>query len=51
MLAPVVEEVATDHSGRMKLADYLAITRLGTTDDCGFSPFGDDASTARRNRI
>jgi 5-methyltetrahydropteroyltriglutamate--homocysteine methyltransferase len=20
---------------------------LGTTDDCGFSPFGDDTSTAR----
>jgi 5-methyltetrahydropteroyltriglutamate--homocysteine methyltransferase len=21
---------------------------LGTTDDCGFSPFGDDTSTARK---
>ena len=21
--------------------------RLGTTDDCGFAPFGDDTSTAR----
>jgi 5-methyltetrahydropteroyltriglutamate--homocysteine methyltransferase len=26
----------------------LPVDRLGTTDDCGFSPFGDDRSTARR---
>lgn len=29
------------------LAEYITPTRLGTTDDCGFSPFGDDTSTAR----
>jgi 5-methyltetrahydropteroyltriglutamate--homocysteine methyltransferase len=23
------------------------VAQLGTTDDCGFSPFGDDTSTAR----
>jgi 5-methyltetrahydropteroyltriglutamate--homocysteine methyltransferase len=28
-------------------AEYIPLDRLGTTDDCGFSPFGDDASTAR----
>jgi 5-methyltetrahydropteroyltriglutamate--homocysteine methyltransferase len=27
--------------------DRFPISRLGTTDDCGFSPFGDDTSTAR----
>ena len=25
----------------------LPVDQLGTTDDCGFSPFADDTSTAR----
>ena len=28
-------------------AQFIPIDRLGTTDDCGFSPFADDVSTAR----
>jgi len=28
-------------------AEYIPIDRLGTTDDCGFSPFCDDTSTSR----
>jgi methionine synthase II (cobalamin-independent) len=28
-------------------ATVIPIQRLGTTDDCGFSPFADDASTSR----
>ncbi|MFP4228415.1 MAG: cobalamin-independent methionine synthase II family protein [Salinivenus sp.] len=32
----------------LRAADYIPPERLGTTDDCGFSPFGDDRSTARR---
>jgi 5-methyltetrahydropteroyltriglutamate--homocysteine methyltransferase len=28
-------------------AEFIPLDRLGTTDDCGFSPFGDDVSTAR----
>jgi 5-methyltetrahydropteroyltriglutamate--homocysteine methyltransferase len=28
-------------------ARHIPLERLGTTDDCGFSPFADDASTAR----
>jgi 5-methyltetrahydropteroyltriglutamate--homocysteine methyltransferase len=28
-------------------ADHLSPERLGTCDDCGFSPFGDDTSTSR----
>jgi len=32
----------------LRAAEYLPVDRLGTTDDCGFSPFGDDRSTARR---
>lgn len=32
----------------LQAAEYVPVDRLGTTDDCGFSPFGDDRSTARR---
>jgi 5-methyltetrahydropteroyltriglutamate--homocysteine methyltransferase len=28
-------------------SEYIPIGSLGTTDDCGFSPFADDASTSR----
>jgi 5-methyltetrahydropteroyltriglutamate--homocysteine methyltransferase len=31
----------------LEAAEFIPVERLGTTDDCGFSPFGDDTSTAR----
>ncbi len=31
----------------LEAAKFLPLDRLGTTDDCGFSPFADDESTAR----
>lgn len=31
----------------VEAAEFLPLDRLGTCDDCGFSPFGDDVSTAR----
>jgi len=31
----------------LEAAEYVPINQLGTTDDCGFSPFGDDTSTSR----
>ena len=31
----------------LQAADYIPPAHLGSTDDCGFSPFGDDLSTAR----
>jgi 5-methyltetrahydropteroyltriglutamate--homocysteine methyltransferase len=31
----------------MEAASVIPIHQLGTTDDCGFSPFADDVSTAR----
>ena len=31
----------------LEAADYIPADRLGTTDDCGFSPFCDDTSTSR----
>jgi 5-methyltetrahydropteroyltriglutamate--homocysteine methyltransferase len=41
-------ETAEEVRDRVLLAArYIPLDRLGTTDDCGFSPFGDDTSTAR----
>jgi 5-methyltetrahydropteroyltriglutamate--homocysteine methyltransferase len=31
----------------LEAAEHIPLTQLGTTDDCGFAPFGDDTSTAR----
>ena len=31
----------------LEAAEHLGVEGLGSTDDCGFSPFGDDVSTAR----
>jgi 5-methyltetrahydropteroyltriglutamate--homocysteine methyltransferase len=31
----------------LEAAAHIPVAQLGTTDDCGFSPFGDDVSTAR----
>lgn len=31
----------------LEAAERIPAVQLGTTDDCGFAPFGDDVSTAR----
>ena len=31
----------------LEAATYIPVEQLGTTDDCGFSPFSDDTSTTR----
>jgi 5-methyltetrahydropteroyltriglutamate--homocysteine methyltransferase len=31
----------------LEAAEFIPLDRLGTTDDCGFAPFGDDTSTGR----
>ncbi|MCU1349382.1 MAG: 5-methyltetrahydropteroyltriglutamate--homocysteine methyltransferase, partial [Acidobacteria bacterium] len=31
----------------LEAAEYIPVAQLGTTDDCGFSPFSDDTSTTR----
>ena len=31
----------------LEAAEQIDVSRLGTTDDCGFAPFGDDTGTAR----
>src|SRR5215472_7961979 len=41
-------ETAEEVGGRvLEAAEYLEPARLGTCDDCGFAPFGDDTSTTR----
>jgi 5-methyltetrahydropteroyltriglutamate--homocysteine methyltransferase len=31
----------------LEAAEVIPVSQLGTTDDCGFSPFADDTSTSR----
>jgi 5-methyltetrahydropteroyltriglutamate--homocysteine methyltransferase len=44
---PRVETPAEVCNRVMEAASILPVGQLGTTDDCGFSPFADDTSTAR----
>lgn len=44
---PRVETAEEVRDRVLEAAEYIPHDRLGTTDDCGFSPFGDDTSTAR----
>ena len=44
------EEVESDEVVRDRVlmaAEYIPVSQLGTTDDCGFSPFSDDIATSR----
>ena len=44
------EEVESPEEVRdrvLEAAEYIPIEQLGTTDDCGFSAFGDDIATSR----
>lgn len=50
VIDPIDPQVETPELVRdrvLQAARYLPLDRLGITDDCGFSPFGDDLSTAR----
>ncbi|MEV6254529.1 cobalamin-independent methionine synthase II family protein [Nocardia sp. NPDC051911] len=47
---PIDPQVETPEQVRDRVllaARYLPVERLGTCDDCGFSPFADDTSTSR----
>jgi 5-methyltetrahydropteroyltriglutamate--homocysteine methyltransferase len=47
---PIDSRVETPDEVRdrvLEAARYISPDHLGTTDDCGFSPFGDDVSTSR----
>lgn len=44
---PRVESAAQVRDRILEAARFIDPSRLGSTDDCGFSPFGDDTSTSR----
>jgi 5-methyltetrahydropteroyltriglutamate--homocysteine methyltransferase len=50
VIDPIDPRVETPEEVRdrvLEAAEYIPHDQLGTCDDCGFSPFGDDTSTAR----
>jgi 5-methyltetrahydropteroyltriglutamate--homocysteine methyltransferase len=50
VIDPIDPRVETPEEVRdrvLEAAEHIPLDRLGTCDDCGFSPFGDDTSTAR----
>ena len=50
VVSPIDPRVETPEEIRdrvLEAAEYIPIEQLGTTDDCGFSPFCDDTSTTR----
>ncbi len=50
VVAPIDPRIETAQEVRDRVlaaADYIPLAQLGTTDDCGFSPFCDDTSTSR----
>jgi methionine synthase II (cobalamin-independent) len=50
VIAPIDPSVETPEEVRdriLEAARYIPVEQLGTTDECGFSPFCDDTSTTR----
>jgi 5-methyltetrahydropteroyltriglutamate--homocysteine methyltransferase len=50
VVAPIDPRIETPEEVRDRVfeaAEYIPIPQLGTTDDCGYSPFSDDISTSR----
>jgi 5-methyltetrahydropteroyltriglutamate--homocysteine methyltransferase len=50
VIDPIDPRVETPEEVRdrvLEAAEHIPVERLGTCDDCGFSPFGDDTSTPR----
>ncbi len=50
VIDPIDPRIETPEEVRDRIllaAQYLPVDRLGTCDDCGFSPFADDESTSR----
>ncbi|HEX4438896.1 MAG TPA: cobalamin-independent methionine synthase II family protein [Thermoanaerobaculia bacterium] len=46
-ISAFVESPADVRDRILEAAKFIEPSRLGSTDDCGFSPFGDDVSTSR----
>ena len=50
VVAPIDPHIETPEEVRdrvLEAAQFIPLAQLGTTDDCGFSPFCDDTSTTR----
>ena len=47
VLSPRIETPEEVDRLIIEAAELLPVSQLGTTDDCGFAPFADDASTSR----
>ncbi len=50
VVSPIDPRVDTPEEVRdrvLEAAEYIPVGQLGTTDDCGYSPFSDDTSTTR----
>ena len=50
VVSPIDPRIETPEEIRdrvLEAARYIPVEQLGTTDDCGFSPFCDDTSTTR----
>ena len=50
VIAPIDPRIETPEEVRdrvLEASEYIPVEQLGTTDDCGFSPFSDDTSTSR----
>lgn len=51
VIDPLNPRIETPHEVAARIieaAEYIPLDKLGITDDCGFSPFGDDQSTSRQ---
>jgi 5-methyltetrahydropteroyltriglutamate--homocysteine methyltransferase len=44
---PRIETAEEVRDRVLEAAEFIPVESLGTTDDCGFSPFADDTSTSR----
>lgn len=50
VIDPIDPRIETPEDVRdrvLEAAEYVPLEQLGSCDDCGFSPFGDDTSTPR----
>ncbi|MDP4258184.1 MAG: cobalamin-independent methionine synthase II family protein [Bacteroidota bacterium] len=47
VLDPRIESPEEVRDLILEAAEFVPLSQLGTTDDCGFSPFADDLSTSR----
>lgn len=45
--SPKIETPEIVRDRILEAAEFIPLEQLGTTDDCGFSPFADDTSTTR----